>query len=104
MEIIFLYVTTGNKKEAKYLGEMLLKKKLAACVNIYDNMNSMYWWKDKIEEANETVLIIKTKSTLVAEASTLIKQLHSYECPCILELPIKGGDSNYIEWLKKNLE
>ncbi len=58
--IVFSYIVCKNKAEAKKIGKVLLQERLAACVNILDNMQSMYWWKGKIEEANETVLIAKT--------------------------------------------
>ena len=104
MEIIFAYITTKNKTEAKKIAKVLLKEKLCACVNIFDNMNSMYWWKNKIEEANETVLIAKTTKNKFSQLSARVKQLHSYDCPCILQIPITDGNREYISWLQSNLK
>jgi len=101
VEIIFAYITCKNKSEAKKIGKVLLKERLAACVNIFDNMHSMYWWKGKIEEVNETVLIAKTTKKSFRKLSARVKQLHSYESPCILQLEVKDGSKEYINWLLK---
>lgn len=104
MEIIFAYIACKNKSEAKKIGRALLEDRLCACVNIFDNMNSIYWWKDKIEEANETVLIAKTTKKLFPKLSEKIKSIHSYSCPCILQIPVTDGNKAYIEWLIKNVK
>lgn len=102
-QIIFAYITTKNKSEAKKIGKVLLQEKLAACVNIFDNMSSMYWWEGKIEEANETVLIAKTTKKLFPKLSKKVKSIHSYSVPCILQIPVTDGNPEYINWLKGNL-
>ena len=101
--ITFAYITTKNKSEAKKIGKVLLESRLCACVNIFDNMNSMYWWKGKIEESNETVLIAKTTKKLFPKLSATVKALHSYAVPCILQLEVKDGNKEYVKWLVKNL-
>ena len=103
-KIIFVYITTKNKTEAKKIAKVLLKERLCACINIFDKMSSMYWWKGKLEEANETVLIAKTTKNKFSKLSTRVKQLHSYDCPCILQLDVTGGDKEYINWLTANLK
>lgn len=94
-------MTTENKEQAKSIGKELLKCKLAACVNIIDNMNSMYWWEGKIEESGEAVLIVKTKEELIPELVERVKSLHSYSCPCIVALPVSGGNKDYLDWVQK---
>ena len=103
-QIIFAYIITKNKIEAKKIAKVLLKERLCACVNIFDKMSSMYWWKNKIEEANETVLIAKTTKNKFSKLSARVKQLHSYDCPCILQIDVTGGDKEYINWLTANLK
>lgn len=103
-EIVFAYITCKNKSEAKKIGRTLLEDRLCACINIFDNMNSLYWWKGKIEEANETVLIAKTTKKLFPKLSEKIKSIHSYSCPCILQIPVTDGNKAYIEWLIKNVK
>ena len=103
-QIIFAYITTKNKTEAKKIAKVLLKERLCACANIFDNMSSMYWWKNKIEETNETVLIAKTTKNIFSKLSARVKQLHSYDCPCILQIDVTGGDKEYINWLTAYLK
>ena len=102
-QIVFAYITAKNKAEAKRIGKVLLQKRLAACVNILDGMHSIYWWKGKIEQARETVLIAKTTRKLFPKLLKKVKSVHSYEVPCILQLEVKGGNREYINWLLKNV-
>lgn len=97
--IVFSYIICKNKAEAKKIGKILLQDRLAACVNVFDNMDSMYWWKGKIEVANESVLIAKTTRKLFSELSKKVKSIHSYKVPCILQLEVKDGNKEYIDWL-----
>src|SRR5687767_7700972 len=98
-KIVFAYITTKNKAEAKKIGKALLQSRLAACVNILDKMSSMYWWKGEIEEANECVLIAKTTPKLFPALSEKVKAIHSYSVPCILQLPVTNGNKEYVNWL-----
>ena len=113
MNFQLIYITTKNKEEAKKIGRELVKSRLAACVNIIDNMNSIYFWKaplnkkdltgqGKIQDENEAVLIAKTKEALVEELIKKVKSTHSYDCPCIISMPIAGGNKDYLEWIEKN--
>jgi periplasmic divalent cation tolerance protein len=81
-----------------------LQERLAACINIFDKMSSMYWWEGKIEEANETVLIAKTTKKLFPKLSKKVKSIHSYSVPCILQLEVKGGNKEYVKWLLENVK
>ncbi len=104
MKIVFAYITCKNKSEAKKIGKVLLQERLSACVNIFDNMHSMYWWDGKIEEANETVLIAKTTKKLFPQLSAKVKSIHSYSVPCILQMPIADGNKEYVKWLIENIK
>src|ERR1039458_6265175 len=104
MQIVFAYITTKNKTEAKKIGKVLLQERLAACINIFDNMSSIYWWEGKIEEANETVLIAKTTKKLFPKLSKKVKSIHSYSVPCILQLEVKDGNKEYVKWLLENVK
>ena len=103
MAIVFAYIVCKNKSEAKKIGKALLESRLAACVNIFDKMESMYWWKGKIESAHETVLIAKTTKKIFLKLSKKVKSLHSYFVPCILQLEIKDGNKEYVKWLIDNV-
>jgi periplasmic divalent cation tolerance protein len=94
------YVTAGSPEEARSLGQTLVAERLAACANILDGMTSLYWWQGKLEQAEETVVILKTRSELVPALTERVKQLHSYECPCVVALPISDGNSDYLSWIE----
>ena len=104
MSIIFVYITTKNKSEAEKIGRALLEARLAACVNIFHSMTSLYWWKRKIQNKKEAVLIVKTTKALFTKISKKVKLLHSYSCPCILQIQITDGNKEYIKWLMENIE
>ena len=101
MKLNLVYITTKDKAEARKIGQELVKTRLAACINIIDNMNSMYWWQGKIQDDNEAILIAKTKQSLVKKLIKKVKSLHSYSCPCIISLPILEGNKDYLQWLSK---
>lgn len=99
-----VYITTKNKKEARKIGGMAVKNKLAACANIIGGAESIYKWKGKIQKEKEAVVIIKTEKRLIKKLIDFIKTKHSYKCPCILVLPVLGGDKNYLKWISENLK
>ncbi len=100
MEQVYLaYVTAGSKSEAVAIGNELVEHGLAACVNIIDNMNSIYIWDGELQYDNEVVLIAKTTEARLPELMESIKSNHSYDCPCILTLPVSGGNPAFLEWV-----
>lgn len=99
MNTYLIYVTAKNKEEARAIGRHVVQSRLAACVNILDQMNSMYYWNDEFQDDQETVLIAKTTANKVPELIEAIKAKHSYECPCIVSLPITDGNPAFIEWI-----
>ena len=101
MRLNLIYITAKDKEEARNIGKELVGSKLAACVNIIDKMNSFYWWEGKVQDDNEAILIAKTKESLVSELIEKVKSMHSYECPCIVSLPLLEGNKEYLEWVEK---
>ena len=99
MNIRLIYITTGGKDEARTIGKELVSSRLAACVNIIDNMNSMYFWEGKIQDDKETILIAKTTETLVPKLIEKVKSIHSYSCPCVLSLPVLDGNKQFLDWI-----
>jgi periplasmic divalent cation tolerance protein len=93
-------MTTGSFEEAKSIGQMLVVQNLAACVNLLENMTSIYKWEEKLEESKEVIMIAKTSKTLMPKLIETVNSLHSYDCPCILELPIQGGNPDFLSWIK----
>ncbi|QJA06116.1 divalent-cation tolerance protein CutA [Thermosulfurimonas marina] len=98
-EVMLLYVTASGPEEAKRLGRHLVERRLAACVNIFPEMHSFYWWEGKLESSREAVLLVKTRKELAEAAREEIVRLHSYSCPCILEIPVAGGHPPFLEWI-----
>jgi periplasmic divalent cation tolerance protein len=96
-----VYITTADKAEAKKIAAILVEERLAACANVMDNMESIYRWQGKIEQGREAVLILKTTAALVPELIERIKALHSYDCPCIISLPITDGNKAFLDWINK---
>ena len=100
---VFAYVTASSREEAYKIGRALLEKKLAACVNLFDGMQSLYWWEGKIEESKEAVLLVKTDEKRIESVMRVVKGLHSYSCPCVVSFRIEGGNPEYLKWLGESL-
>ena len=96
----FVYITASDKAEALKIGRTLVEERLAACVNVIDNMTSVYWWEGTLEESAEVVLIAKTKQELVESVIRRVKELHTYSCPCIVSWPISAGNPEYLRWIE----
>ena len=96
-----IYVTTGSAKEALDIGRALVEARLAAGANVLDGVTSVFRWQGAIEEKHEAVLILKTRRDLVDEATDRIKELHSYDCPCVVSCAIAGGNGDYLDWIVK---
>lgn len=94
-----IYITAKDKEEAAKMGRALVKERLVACVNIIDNINSIYRWEGKIQDDKEALIIAKTKAALIDKAIKRIKSLHSYTCPCIITLPIQKGNKDFLSWI-----
>jgi periplasmic divalent cation tolerance protein len=100
--MLFVYITTKDKEQARSIGRVLVEEHLAACVNIINGMESIYFWNNSICEDKEAILIAKTREDLLSDLSQRVKSLHSYECPCIVALPIAGGNQEYLDWIKES--
>ena len=96
---ILVYVTCGSEGEANKIGRTLVEERLAACANIFPKVTSIYEWEGKIEEAGEAVLIAKTTQNNYQELENRVKNLHSYQTPCIINLQINGGNAAFLEWI-----
>jgi len=99
MQPILIYSTFPSAQEAKTVASALLEDRLIACANISAPVTSLYRWEGKLEQNEEVVLIAKTRVTLAEAAAGRIKALHSYQCPCVVILPILGGYTPFLEWL-----
>jgi periplasmic divalent cation tolerance protein len=96
---VVLYITVPNREEGLRIGRALVEEKLAACANVIDGLTSIFRWEGAVQEESEALLIAKTDRTLVDAASDLVKLEHSYDCPCVVALPIIGGNQDFIGWI-----
>ncbi len=99
MTVSFVYMTADSREEARKIGRELVTSGLAACVNILDNMNSLYLWEDQLQDDTEVVMIAKTTEAQVSLLVEKVKSLHSYDCPCIVSLPVTGGYEPFLDWI-----
>ena len=95
---------TSTIEEAPRVAEALLAQRKAACVNILPAVSSLFWWQGRLDSAQENLLVVKTKASLLNEVVGLVKGLHSYDVPEVIALPIIGGNKDYLEWIGKELE
>ena len=103
-EFIFLYSTFGSAAEAERAAETLVRERLAACVNIHPGMRSVYEWKGAVEKAEEAAVFIKTRAALKEKAMARLRELHPYEVPAMLVLPIMGGNEDDLDWASAQTE
>ncbi|MDD5409546.1 MAG: divalent-cation tolerance protein CutA [Candidatus Omnitrophica bacterium] len=96
---IIIFVTASSKKEAQKISAGLIDKKLAACVNIIDKVDSLFFWEGKAQKAKESLLIIKSKKEKMPKVIKLVKALHSYKVPEIIAFPVIAGDKPYLRWI-----
>ena len=100
----FLLLTTvSSRKEATKLGQVLLRHKRAACVNIIPGVNSLFWWKGSVDRAREFLLLIKTDRRQLSKVEKLIRDHHSYEVPEMIGWPIRWGHKPYLKWLSTSV-
>jgi periplasmic divalent cation tolerance protein len=100
MTYVIVYATSKDEKEARTIGEILVKEKLIACANIIPAIQSIYWWKGKIEKNGEAAMFLKTKKSLVKRLIKRIKELHSYEVPTIDVITISDGNPECFKWIE----
>ena len=101
---IVILITTGSEEEAHRIADQLLNQRKAACVNIVPRVDSLFWWQGKLDSAQESLLIVKTKASKLKEITKLVKRVRSYEVPEVIALPIIGGNEDYLKWLDTTLE
>jgi periplasmic divalent cation tolerance protein len=92
-------MVTATEKEAPGLARVLVEERLVACVNLVPGLRSVYWWKGKIEDEPEVLCIMKTRSALFEPLRNRVRELHSYEVPEIIALPILAGNEPYLDWI-----
>lgn len=99
MGVHLVYMTAGSEEEARRIAAELVSSRLAACVNLIGGMQSVYRWEGRIQEDREVVLIAKTRAEQVEALTEAVCRLHSYDCPCVVSLPVAGGNSAFLDWV-----
>lgn len=100
---VVILITASIDEEAEKIANKLLTQRKAACVNIIPKVRSLFWWKGELDSADEAVLIVKTKASLVDEIVSLVREFHSYEVPEVIALPLIGGNPDYLNWMSDEL-
>ena len=101
---IIILITAGSSEEAGKIARSLVEQKLAACVNLIDPIRSVYRWEGKVTEDGEALLIVKSSRELFDEVQRVVEQMHSYQVPELICLPIIDGSPNYLNWLTESLK
>jgi periplasmic divalent cation tolerance protein len=98
---IVVFITTSSEDEAVKIARSLVESRLAACVNISKDIRSIYSWQGNIEDDQEVLMVVKTRSKLFDALSIKVREVHSYDVPEIIALPIVKGSSDYLNWIKE---
>lgn len=97
---VLVYMTAASREEALKIGRLLVEERLAACVNVLGGMTSLYWWNDAVQEDDEVAFLAKTRQGLVDPLIERVRALHSYDCPCIVSVPIADGNVAFLQWIQ----
>ncbi len=100
-EVIVVFITASSFEEARNIASTLVESRIAACASILKGVSSLYWWKGGVEFSEETLIIVKTRSSLLKELVEKVRSSHSYEVPEIIAVRVVGGLEEYLEWVKR---
>jgi periplasmic divalent cation tolerance protein len=100
---VVVMITASNREEAARLAEMLVGARLAACVQILPEMESVYWWEGEVKREPEHLLLLKTTAGRFATIEREVRALHSYDTPEIIALPVSETSAPYLEWLASSV-
>lgn len=100
---MIVLVTASSREEAEEIVQRLLEEKLIACANIISPVHSLFWWQGKIDQAQEHLILMKTRRDLFEKLTEIVKSLHSYTVPEIIAIPIIEGSADYLVWLNESL-
>jgi periplasmic divalent cation tolerance protein len=101
---IMVIIATSTQEEAEKIGKTLVEAKLAASANIIPSIKSFFFWKGEFHNISESIILLNTRSVLFAEIQKRVRELHSYELPEVIALPILAGSSGFLAWIKENTQ
>ena len=98
-----VYITAGDMEEARKIGKKLVEERLVACVNLFP-ITSIFRWQGNIDEGSEIAIIAKTTSGKVKDIEKRVKELHSYDVPCVVSVKMDEGSKDYLDWIGESVE
>ena len=98
-----VYITAGDMEEARKIGRKLVEERLVACVNLFP-ITSIFRWQGNIDEASEVAITAKTKTGKVKDIEKRVKELHSYDVPCVVSVKMDEGSKDYLDWIRESVE
>lgn len=98
---LVVFCTTKDKDEAQRLSKILLENRVCACVNISENISSLYLWEEQVQSESECLMVIKTSSRVYDKLEEMIKKNHSYDVPEVIAMPIIKGSREYLDWIEE---
>jgi periplasmic divalent cation tolerance protein len=101
---VMVIIATSTKEEAEKIGKTLVEEKLAASANIIPAIKSFFFWKEELHNISESIILLNTRSDLFAKIQARVRELHSYELPEVIALPILDSSSDFLAWIKKNTQ
>lgn len=102
-DVILVLATAPSGEMAAKLAKALVDEELAACGNILPGVRSIYRWKGKVEDEQEVILLLKTRADLFEALKERLVELHPYDCPEVLRLPVEAGHLPYLEWVRESV-
>ncbi len=102
-KLSLLYTTFPNEEEASRICRLLLEKRLVACVNVLGKIKSLYFWEEQLEESQEVAVLLKTTYEKVSDVIETLQNLHPYETPAIVEIPIERGGKSFFKWVQDSV-
>jgi len=98
-DAIVVLINTGSEEQATEIARALVEERLAACANIISPIRSIYRWNDRVQDETEHLMIIKTRADLFGQLESRVKEMHRYEVPEIIALPMVEGAKSYLDWV-----
>jgi len=96
---VVVFITAASSEEAREIARLLVERRRAACVSILPKVESLFWWQEQLDSATESLLVAKTRASLLPDVVSIVKEVHSYEVPEVVAVPIVGGNPDYLRWM-----
>jgi periplasmic divalent cation tolerance protein len=103
-DYVVVLVTCPNRRQAAQLAKTLVGRRLAACVNIVPGVQSLFWWQDRVHQAHETLLIMKTRAKAFEPLRRAVRAHHPYDVPEVIAMPIARAHQPYLRWITSSVE